>query len=133
MINSAQNINFKSTGGSTVLDDVGDFLGLGSARREREFSEYMSSTAYQRAVADMKKAGLNPAMMYSSGSNMQASSGAHSAASVGQLGQIAGVVSSAAQFVNANSNKYAQKDNKKIASSAAKMIQTAQLLASALV
>lgn len=50
------------------------------AQKHRDFEEYMSSTAYQRMMADAKKAGINPYYLIqnSSGSSSPAGSAASS-------------------------------------------------------
>lgn len=49
------------------------------AQKARDFSEYMSSSAYQRAMADMKAAGLNPALAFSQGGSSTPSAAVASA------------------------------------------------------
>lgn len=45
-----------------------DFLSV-EAQKDRDFQERLSNTAYQRAVEDMRKAGINPIVAFSQGAS----------------------------------------------------------------
>lgn len=90
--------------GSIISGGVGtamDIWKVGRSSDEAEFSrdwqKQMSNTAYQRATADMKAAGLNPMLAYSQG-GASTPSGA-----VGDVGDVSNPVSSALEFQKAKS------------------------------
>ena len=60
---------FESIIGAVGGSLVSGLFNKSSAKDQEEFQSSQTGTEYQRAVEDMKKAGLNPALAYSKGGN----------------------------------------------------------------
>lgn len=56
------------------------------AQKQRDFEERMSSSAYERAVSDMRNAGLNPYLVYSNGGSSTPSGGTASSSAASAAG-----------------------------------------------
>lgn len=56
-----------SAGGGIISTAIGARMARQDAKTQMRFQERMANTAYGRAVADMRRAGLNPALAYSQG------------------------------------------------------------------
>lgn len=101
------------------------------ALANREWQEHMSSTAYQRAVEDMKKAGLNPILAFSNGgaSTPGGSAGTISGASMGLASSSALGVSRSGGFVpNAyESDSWSKSEWYNAAQSWQQMLSTTQM------
>lgn len=123
-----QQVNVQASGGNSWAKAIGDALpaaatGLAGylgqketnvasaeqAQRQMDFQAQQTGTSYQRAVADMKAAGLNPMLAYSQGG---AASGSGASAPVGnELGAGANSAWQAAQAKQQMQQSQAQIEN----------------------
>lgn len=77
-----------------ALSQANSAFNASEARKNREWQEYMSNTAHQREVADLKAAGLNPILSVTGGNGAPVGSGATAYADSSGVSALGGVISS---------------------------------------
>lgn len=90
------NQDFAREQSSSAMSFAGD-----QAERNRQFQAHMSGTAYQRAVVDMRNAGLNPMLAYQQGGAAMPSGGQAAASPMGASGSSSTSSSSTSQGADA--------------------------------
>lgn len=90
-----------AVGGSLLSSDIQYQNARGLMSKQQSWQEYMSGTAYQRAMRDMGAAGLNPILAYSQGGASTPSGGGPSASGP----DLVGALSTAKQLELADKQK----------------------------
>lgn len=95
---------------------VNMLFNMNEAQKDRDFQERLSNTAYQRAVVDMRKAGINPILAFQQG-GASTPSGASSSVSGSSSGSgelfkgviqiLSGLIKLGAEAIKSSSNSMA--------------------------